>query len=122
MVSGIVSIGSVFGILLGLLIIKLIKEMRNESRDNTKIIKDLFSERWDRAEAMFRNQAREINIPRSRDPQPTSEVLTFTVNGASLTNENLHGRNKGIKPRSSLIQSVKSMSLSNSMLICDVNK
>ena len=44
-VSGMVSIASVFGILLGLRIIKLIKEMRNESRDNTKIIKDLFSER-----------------------------------------------------------------------------
>ena len=57
-----VSIGLVFGILLGLHIIKLIKEMRNESRDNTKIIKDLFSKRWDRAQALFKNQAREINI------------------------------------------------------------
>ena len=67
--------------------------MRNESRDNTKIIKDLFSERWDRAEAMFKNQEREIKIQRARELQPTSEVLTFTVNRASLTNENLHGRN-----------------------------
>ena len=92
-----VSIASVLGVLLGLRIIKLIKEMRNESRDNTKIIKDLFSERWDRAEAMFKNQAHEINIPRARELQPTSEVLTFTVNGASLNNENQHGRNIGFK-------------------------
>ena len=67
--------------------------MRSESRDNTEVIKELFSERWDRAEAMFRNQACEINIPRPRDPQPTSRVVTFTVDGASLTNKNLHGRN-----------------------------
>ena len=40
----------------------------------------------------------EFNKPRAREPQPTSEILTFTVNGASLTNENLHGRNIGFKP------------------------
>ena len=96
-VSGMVSIASVFGVLLGPRIIKLIKEMRNERRDNTMIIKDLFSERWDRAEAMFKNQASEINIPSAREPRPTSEVLTFTVNGARLTNENLHGRNIGFR-------------------------
>ena len=72
--------------------------MRNESRDNTKIIKDLFSERWDRAEATFKSQAREINIQRAREPQPTSEVSTLTINRTSLTTENLSGRNIGLKP------------------------
>ena len=56
-VSSMVSIASVFGVLLGLLIIKLIKEMTIESRANTEVIKEIFSARWDRAEAMFRNQA-----------------------------------------------------------------
>ena len=97
-VASIILIGLIFGIVLELCITKLIKEMRNEIRDNTKIIKDLFSERWDRAEAMFKNQAREINIQRAREPQPTSEVLTFTLNGPSLNHDNLHGRNIGFKP------------------------
>ena len=54
-VASIILIGLIFGIVLELRITKLIKEMRNEIRDNTKIIKDLFSERWDRAEAMFKS-------------------------------------------------------------------
>ena len=66
--------------------------MRTEIRDNTKEIKDLFSERWDRAEAMFMNQGRDINMQRAREPQPTSEVLTLTLNGASLNTDNLHGK------------------------------
>ena len=61
-VSGMVSIASVLRVLLGLRIIKLIKAMRNENRENTKVIKELFSERRDRAEAKFRNQAHEISI------------------------------------------------------------
>ena len=86
--------------------------MRNEIRDNTKIIKDLFSERWDRAEATFKSQAHEINIQRAREPKPTSEVLTSTINWPSLNGDNLYGRNIGFKPSSSLIQSIISMSLS----------
>ena len=66
--------------------------MRTEIRDNTKEIKDLFSERWDRAKAMFMNEARYINIQRAREPQPTSEVLTLPLNGASLNTDNLHGK------------------------------
>ena len=56
-VASIILIGLIFGIVLELRITKLIKEMRNEIRDNTKIIKDLFSERWDRAEAMFKDMS-----------------------------------------------------------------
>ena len=97
-VASIILIGLIFGIVLELRITKLIKEMRNEIRDNTKIIKDLFSERWDRAEAMFKNQAHEINIQRAREPQPTSDVLTFILKGASLNGDHLHGRNIGFKP------------------------
>ena len=96
--TSIILVGIIFGIVLELCITKLIKEMRTKIRDNTKVIKDLFSERWDRAKAMFMNQAREINIQRAREPQPTSEVLTFTLNGQSLNHDNLHGRNICFKP------------------------
>ena len=41
------------GILLKLSINKPIKKMRTEVRNNTQEIKDLISERWDRAEALF---------------------------------------------------------------------
>ena len=64
----IILVGLIIGIVLELRINKLIKEMRTEISDITKEIKDLFSERWDRAEAMFMNQARDINIPRAREP------------------------------------------------------
>ena len=49
----IILVGLIIGIVLELHITKLIKEMRTEIRDNTKEIKDLFSERWNRAKAMF---------------------------------------------------------------------
>ena len=54
-VSGMVLISSILGVLIGLHIIKQIKTMKRESKDNAKLIRELFSERWDRAEAMFRN-------------------------------------------------------------------
>ena len=66
--------------------------MRNESRDNTEVIKELFSVRWDRAEAMFRNQACENNLSRPREPQATGGVVTFTVDGTGLTRDDTHGR------------------------------
>ena len=44
-VASIILIGLIFGIVLELRITELIKEIRNEIRDNAKIIKDLFSER-----------------------------------------------------------------------------
>ena len=66
--------------------------MRTEIRDNTKEIKDVFSERWDTAKAMFTSQAHDINISRAREPQTTSEGLTITLNGATLNTDNLHGK------------------------------
>ena len=66
--------------------------MKSESRDNAKLIRELFSERWDQAEAMFRNQARKNNVPRPREPQATSGVITFTVDGTGLTRDDTHGR------------------------------
>ena len=60
--TSIILVGLILGIVLELRITKLIKEIRTEIRDNTKEIKDFFSERFDRAEAMFMNQARDINI------------------------------------------------------------
>ena len=66
--------------------------MRTEIRDNTKEIKDLFSERWDRADTMFRSQEHDINIPRARKPKTTSEVLILTLSGATLNTDNLYGK------------------------------
>ena len=66
--------------------------MRTEIRNNTQEIKDLFSERWDRAEALFANQTRDINIPRAREPQTTGEGLTITLNGETLNTDNLYGK------------------------------
>ena len=66
--------------------------MRTETRNNTQEIKNLFPERWDRAEALFANQKRDINMPRAREPQTTGEGLTITLNGATLNTDNLHGK------------------------------
>ena len=73
-------------------IMKLIKTMKTESKDNTKLIKELFSERWDQAEAMFKKQACENNVPKPKEPQATGGVLTFTVESTSLTRDDPHGR------------------------------
>ena len=86
------------GVLLKLRINKLIKEMRTEVRNNTQEIKDLFSERWDRAEALFTNQSRNINIPRAKEPQHTSEGVTIMLNGTSHNTYNLYGRRIGLAP------------------------
>ena len=86
------------GVLLKLRINKLIKEMRTEVRNNTQEIKDLFSERWDRAEALFTNQSRNINIPRAKEPQHTSEGVTIMLNGTSQNTDNLYGRRIALAP------------------------
>ena len=86
----VILIGLIIGITLELGINKLIKEMRTKIRDNTKEIKDFFSERWDRAEAMFMSQACDINILRAREPQTTSKGLTITLNGATLNTDNFY--------------------------------
>ena len=46
-VSGMVLIASILGVLIGMHIIKLIKTMKTESKDNNELIMKLFSERWD---------------------------------------------------------------------------
>ena len=66
--------------------------MKTESKDNTKLIMELFSERWDQAEAMFKNQARKNNVPIPKEPQATSGVLTLTVESTGITRDDPHGR------------------------------
>ena len=46
-VSGMVSIASILGVLIGMYIIKLIKTIKTESKENTELIMKLYSERWD---------------------------------------------------------------------------
>ena len=52
----------------------------------------LFSERWDQAEAMLKNQARKNNVPKPKEPQATSGGLTLTVESTGLTRNDPHGR------------------------------
>ena len=85
-------------ILLELRINKLIKEVRTEIRNNTQEIKDLFSEIWDRAEILFTNQSHDVNIPRAKEPQPTSEGVSITLHGANLNTDNLYGRRIALAP------------------------
>ena len=66
--------------------------MKTEKKENAELIMKLFSERWDQAEAMFRNQARENNVSRLRDPQAPGGVVTFTVDSTGLTRDDTHGR------------------------------
>ena len=86
------------GILLNLRINKLVKEMRTEVRNNTQEIKDLFSERWDRAEILFTSQSHNVNIPRAKEPQPTSEGVSITLHGVNLNTDNLYGRRIALVP------------------------
>lgn len=52
----------------------------------------LFSERWDRAEALFKDQACENNVTKPNETQDPGGVLTFTVESTGLSRDNLHGR------------------------------
>ena len=88
--SVMVSIASMLGVLIGMHIMKLTKTMKTENKENAEQIMKLFSERWDRAEAMLKNQARENNVPKPKEPQATSGVLTLTVESTGLTRDNLH--------------------------------
>ena len=54
--SVMVSIASVLGVLIGMHIMKLTKTLKTENKENAKQIMKLFSERWDRAEALFKDQ------------------------------------------------------------------
>ena len=96
--TSITIIGLTSRILLELRINKLIKEMRTETRKNTQEIKDLFSERWDRAEALFTNQSHNINLPRAKEPQHTNEGVTIMLNGTSQNTDNLYGRRIALVP------------------------
>ena len=68
--TSITIIGLISRILLEIRVNKLIREVRTEIRKNTQEIKDLFSERWDRAEILFTNQSCDVNIPSAKEPQP----------------------------------------------------
>ena len=73
-------------------IMKLTKTLKTENKVNAEQIMKLFSERWDRAEALFKDQAHENNVPKPKEPQATSGVLTLTVESAGLTRDDPHGR------------------------------
>ena len=85
-------IASVLSLLIGVHIMKLTKTLRTENKKNAEQIMKLFSERWDRAEALFKDQARENNVPKPKEPQATSGVLTLTVESTGLTRDDPHGR------------------------------
>ena len=72
--------------------------MRTEIRNNTQEIKDLFSERWDRAEILLTNQSRDINIPIAKEPLPTNEGVSIMLHGANLNTDNLYGRHIALAP------------------------
>ena len=91
-VSGMVLIASILSVLIGMHNIKLTKAVKTESKENTELISKLFSERWDRAEAMFKTQARENNASKPKEPQATSGVLTLTVENTGLTRDDPHER------------------------------
>ena len=90
--SVMVSIASVLSVLIGVHIMKLTKTLRTENKKNAEQIMQLFSERWDRAEALFKDQARKNNVLKPIEPQATSGVLTLIVESTGLTRDNLHGR------------------------------
>ena len=71
---------------------KLTKTMKTENKENAELIIKLFSERWDRAKAMFKSQACKNNVPKPKEPQATSGVLTLTVESTGLTRDDPHGR------------------------------
>ena len=87
-----VSIASVLSVLIGVHIIKLTKALKTENKENAEQIMKLFSKRWDQAEALFKDQAHENNVPMPKERQATSGVLTLTVESTGLTRDNLHGR------------------------------
>ena len=91
-ISVMVLIASVLSVLIGEHIIKLTKTLRTENKKNAKQIMKLFSERWDRAQALIKDQARENNIPKPKETQATSGDLTLTVESTRLARDNLHGR------------------------------
>ena len=90
--SVMVSIASVLGVLIGVHIMKLTKTLKTKNEENAKQIMKLFSERWDQAEALFKDQARQNNVPNTKEPQATSGVLTLTVKSTGLANNNPHRR------------------------------
>ena len=59
---------------------------------NAKLIRKLLSERWDQAEAMFRNQACKNNVPRPREQQTIVGVVPFAGDGIGLTRDDTHIR------------------------------
>ena len=90
--SVMVSIASMLGVLIGMHIMKLTKTLKTENKENAEKIMKLFSERWDRAEALFKDQACENNIPKPRETQATGGVVTFTVESICLSRDNMQGR------------------------------
>ena len=90
--SVIVSTASVLSVLIGVHIMKLIKTVRIENKKNAEQIMQLFTEMWDRAEALFKDQACENNAPKPAETQATGGVLTFTVESTGFSRDNPHGR------------------------------
>ena len=75
--SVMVSIASMLGVLIGMHILKLTKTLKTENKENAKQIMKLLSKRWDQAEVLFKDQARENNVQNPKEPQATCGVLTL---------------------------------------------
>ena len=63
-IASVISVSSILGLILATHIIMLIKTLKQEEEDNTKVIKDL-CERWDIMETMVRNQVPENRLTRA---------------------------------------------------------
>ena len=87
-----VSMASVLSVLIGVHIMKLTKTLRIENKKNAKQIMQLFTERWDRAEALFKDQAHKNDVPKSEETPALGRFLTFTVESTGFFRDNPHGR------------------------------
>ena len=74
-VSGMVLIAPILSVLIGMHIIKLIKTMKIENKENAELIMKLFSERWDRAEAMLKTKLAKTMYQSQRNHKLLAESL-----------------------------------------------
>ena len=72
-IASIILVSTVLGLILATHIIMLIKALKQEEEDNTKVIKEL-CERWDIMENMVKNQVPENRLTRAVDVPLTVEV------------------------------------------------
>ena len=88
--SVMVSIASVISVLIGVHIMKLTKTLRNENKQNSQQIMQLFTKRWDRAEG----QAHKNDVPKPKETPVPGGVLTLTVESTGFSRDNWHESNE----------------------------